>query len=125
MQLRLLRSAETDEATESLRLDGVGDNVAICICAKTWNVADKTARNKSDKVAGEIQANKSDKVAGEIHERQGRWRNTKNHKVAGETQKSDKVAGERQASKSDKSRWEIDSISSPSGPVSSPLTSTT
>ena len=38
MQLRLLRSAETNEATESLRLDGVGDNVAICICAKTWNV---------------------------------------------------------------------------------------
>ena len=104
MQLRLLRSAETDDTTESLRLDGVSDNVAICICAKTWNVADKTARNKSDKVAGEIQ---------------------KKHKVAGETQKSDKVAGERQASKSDKSRWEIDSICSPSGPVSSPLTSTT
>ena len=80
MQLRLLRSAETSEATESLRLDGVGDNVAICICAKTVNVTDKTARNKSDKVAAEIQANKSDKVAGEIHERQGRWRNTKNTK---------------------------------------------
>ena len=70
---------------------------------------------KSDEVAGEIQ-NKSDKVAGEIQ---------KSDKVAGETQKSDKVAGERQASKSDKSRWEIDSICSPSGPVSSPLTSTT